>query len=111
MPERLGIHVVLRDGYGRYLAGQRDMWTFTEDLSQAKVFDFIRDHISEQVEILRRDHGLELSIVSIDPVERYEVCDFCGHRTMPYSTYFDGKNYFCRDCLPAQASAMPANPS
>jgi hypothetical protein len=111
MPERHGIHVILRDGGGRYLAGERDMWSFTEDVSQAKVFDFIRDRISEQVETLRRDHGLELSIVAVDPVERYEICDVCGHRMMPYSTFFDGKRYFCRDCLPLQTSGTPTNPS
>jgi hypothetical protein len=111
MRERQAIHVILRDGCGRYLAGERDMWSFTQDFAQAKVFDFVRDRISEQVESLRKDHGLELSIVAIDPAERYEVCDVCGHRAMPYSTFFDGKHYFCRDCQPTQTTAVSANPS
>jgi hypothetical protein len=111
MRERKPIHVVLQDGFGRYLAGQKDTWSFTEDFTQAKVFDFIRDCISEQVEILRRDHGVELTILAVDPVERYEVCDFCGHRAMPYSTFFDGKHYFCRDCVTGHEAEMMANPS
>lgn len=98
MRELHAIHVVLRDGCGRYLAGQPNQWVFTEDFSQARVFDFLRDRIAEQVDQLQRDHGLALSIVAIDPVERYEVCDSCGQRAMPYSTFFDGKHYFCRDC-------------
>lgn len=100
MHELHAIHVVLRDGCGRYLTGQRNMWSFTEDFSQARVFDFIRDRIAEQVEMLHRREGLALNVVAVDPVERYEVCDFCGHRAMPYSTFFDGKNFLCRNCLP-----------
>src|SRR5271166_5645059 len=103
MRERYGIHVVLRDGCGRYLAGQRDAWSFTEDLTKARVFDFLADHIPEQLDVLQRDHDLALSVVAVDPIERYEICDFCGHRAMPYSTFFDGQHYFCRDCLPPQA--------
>lgn len=102
MRERHAIHVVLRDGCGRYLAGQRETWSFTEDFTQAKVFDFIRDRIAEQVEMLSRDHGLALSVVAVDPLERYEVCDICGNRAMPYSIFFDGHRYFCRDCHNAQ---------
>src|SRR6185369_13332435 len=98
--ERHGIHVVLRDGCGRYLAGQRDSWSFTEDFTRARVFDFVADRIAEQVEGLKSDHGLALSIVAVDPMERYEICDICGHRAMPYSTFFDGRQFFCPDCRP-----------
>jgi hypothetical protein len=96
--------VVLRDGYGRYLAGQRDSWSFTDDFSEARVFNFVADHIADQLEVLRRNHGVELSIIAIDPLDRYEVCDICGHHAMPYSTFFDGQRYFCPDCRP-RASA------
>ncbi|HLH52973.1 MAG TPA: hypothetical protein VKY92_05090 [Verrucomicrobiae bacterium] len=99
MHEPHAIHVVLRDGCGRYLTGHRNTWSFTDDFSQARVFDFIRDRIAEQVEALQKGEGLALSVVAVDPLERYEVCDFCGHRAMPYSTFFDGKNYLCRTCL------------
>jgi len=104
MSERHAIHVVLRDGYGRYLAGQRNLWSFTEDFTQARVFDFIRDRIAEQLETLHREHGLALSVVPVDPIERYEVCDICGQRTMPYSIFFDGKHYTCSGCRSKQSA-------
>jgi len=107
MRERHDIHVILRDGFGRYLAGQRNDWSFTEEFSQARVFDFIKDRIAEQVEMLRREHGLELSIVAVDPLERYEVCDICGNRTMPYSTFFDGNQFLCSNCSTAGAKSQP----
>ena len=107
MYERHAIHVVLRDGCGRYLAGQRNMWVFTEDFSQARVFDFIRDRIAEQIEALHREHGLALSIIAVDPLERYEICDLCGHRTMPYSIFFDGQKYLCPEC---RLNPKPAPP-
>jgi hypothetical protein len=111
MRELHAIHVVLRDGCGRYLCGERNKWSFTEDFTRARVFDFIRDHIAEQLESLRMDEGLALSVVAVDPIERYEVCDFCGHRAMPYSTFFDGKNYFCRECSAQHAQKTLTNPS
>lgn len=104
MSERHAIHVVLRDGYGRYLAGQQNLWSFTEDLSEARVFDFIRDRIAEQLETLRREHGLALNVVPVDPAERYEVCDTCGQRAMPYSIFFDGEHYTCSDCRSKQSA-------
>jgi hypothetical protein len=107
MRERHAIHVVLRDGCGRYLAGQKNDWSFTDDFSQARIFDFIRDRIEEQVDSLTRDHGLALSIVAVDPLERYEICDICGTRAMPYSTFFDGHRYLCPDCHKAHAPAAP----
>ena len=98
MRERHAIHVVLRDGYGRYLAGYKDNWSFTDDFSQARVFDFVADRIAEQVEVLQRSNGLQLSIIAVDPLDRYETCDVCGNRAMPYSTFFDGTRYFCPTC-------------
>ena len=98
MSERHSIHVVLRDGCGRYLSGQRNTWSFTEDFSQARVFDFVRDRIAEQIETLRTQHDLTLSVMAIDPLERYEVCDACGQRSMPYSIFFDGEKFYCSQC-------------
>ena len=111
MRELHAIHVVLRDGCGRYLTGYRNKWSFTDDFSQAKVFDFIRDRIAEQLDQLQRNHGLTLSVVAVDPAERYEICDFCGRRAMPYSTFFDGKNYFCHECSTHKTEAVLTNPS
>jgi hypothetical protein len=104
MYERHAIHVVLRDGCGRYLAGTRNTWSFTEDFKQARIFDFIRDRIAEQLEVLQREEGMILSVIAVDPLERYEICDRCGMRSMPYSIYFDGRSYLCPVCRPAEAA-------
>lgn len=98
MNERHAIHVVLCDEAGRYLSGHRNQWSFTTDFSQARVFDFVRDRIAEQIEALRTQKGLALSVISIDPLERYEICDVCGRRDMPYGIFFDGSKYVCSGC-------------
>ncbi|HZR17196.1 MAG TPA: hypothetical protein VFE51_07710 [Verrucomicrobiae bacterium] len=98
MYERHAIHIVLRDGCGRYLAGNQNSWSFTEDFKQAHVFDFIRDRIAEQLDVLQREEGLVLSVIAVDPLERYEICDRCGQRSMPYSIFFDGQQYLCAVC-------------
>lgn len=110
MRERHAIHVVLRDGYGRYLAGEKNSWAFTDDFAAARVFDFVTDRIAEQVEVLRRNYGLELSIIAVDPLDRYEICDVCGHHAMAYSTFFDGHRYFCPDCRPLAVSEGSERP-
>jgi hypothetical protein len=102
--ERHAIHVVLRDGCGRYLSGQRNTWSFTEDFAQARVFDFIRDRIADQLDALSREHGLVLTVIAVDPLERYEICDACGQRAMPYSIFFDGKNFLCPGCVKANSN-------
>lgn len=106
MRQRHAIHVVLRDGYGRYLAGHRNEWVFTDDFSEARIFDFVGDHIAEQLDALHRNHGLQLNVIAVDPLDRYEICDVCGNRAMPYSTYFDGTKYFCPDCRPPQTQII-----
>ena len=98
MYERHAIHVVLRDGCGRYLSGERNSWCFTEDFAQARVFDFVRDRIADQIESLRHEQGIALSVIAVDPLERYEICDFCGDRTLPYSIVFDGHKFYCLEC-------------
>jgi pyruvate-formate lyase-activating enzyme len=48
---------------------------------------------------------LELSILAVDPLERYEICDGCGSRSMPYSTFFDGNKFLCSTCNAAREAA------
>ena len=92
------IKVVLRTLDGMYLAGHQQEWLFTEMASEATVFNYVGDHIPEQLDKLEREHGLVLLPVPVDPHERYEVCDRCGRRVMSFKVFFDGQQYLCPDC-------------
>ncbi len=98
MTEPHAIHVVLQNGEGKYLAGEQGAWSFSEHLDQARVFDYVSDHIPEQLEILEQDHGVYLSVLPLDPRERYETCDRCGMRLMAYKIFFDGHEFLCPQC-------------
>ena len=98
MQEHHAIKVVLRSLDGRYLAGHRGAWTFVSERPEAHVFDYVADRIPEQLEALEYQHGLVLTAVALDPRDRYEVCDRCGHHMMSLSAFFDGSQYLCPDC-------------
>jgi hypothetical protein len=92
------IPVVLRSFDGQYLAGHEGAWCFSQDLNEARVFDYIGDRIPEQLQMLEEDHGLSLSAMPLDPRERYETCDRCGARAMALRVYFDGRQFLCPAC-------------
>jgi hypothetical protein len=92
------LKVVLRNAEGKYLTGDRGAWTFTGDRAAARVFDYLADHIDEQLGILEKDHGMILAAVPVEPRERYEVCDRCGQAWMSFKIFFDGHRYLCPEC-------------
>lgn len=94
--EAMKVLIVNQDG--QYLAGTAREWEFTEDRTRAKVFDYIQDHVAEQINLVRKVHGMIWIAVRLDPRETYEFCDRCGSRTLPANAYFDGKQFLCRDC-------------
>ncbi len=98
MEDPRGIKVIIRSPDGRYIAGHQEAWSLTADTSKARVFDFVADHIAEQLESLRHSHGLMWVAVPVDPRERYEVCDLCGQRVMAMRTFYDGRQFLCLDC-------------
>ena len=98
MPDPDAIKVVLRAIDGRFLAGHRGSWRFIDDPKAACVFDYLADHIPEQLSNLQRNFGLVLTAVAVDPHERYEVCDRCGRHIMALKAYFDGAEYLCPAC-------------
>jgi len=100
MIEPHAVHVVLQNCEGKYLAGQAGAWSFSDHLDQARVFDYVADHIPEQLEILKQNHGISLAALTLDPRERHETCDRCGRRLMAFEIYFDGKEYRCPECRP-----------
>ncbi len=105
MNDRHAIHVVIQNFNGQYLAGHQGAWVFSSNLEDARVFDFVADHIPEQLEILKSRHGLDLAAVPVDPRERYESCDRCGDRVMSFRIFFDGKEYLCPDCRETEPQA------
>ncbi len=98
MNDNHAIKVVLRRSDGKYLSGQEDAWSFTDELAEARVFDYVGDRIPEQLASLQNQCGLPLVAVATDPRERYELCDACGHRIMSFKALFDGQRYLCPEC-------------
>ncbi len=98
MEESRGIKVIIRSPDGRYVSGHQEAWSLTPDSSKARVFDFVADHIAEQLESLRHSHGPTWVAVPVDPRERYEICDLCGQRVMAPKIFFDGRQFLCFEC-------------
>ncbi len=96
------IKVLIVNDCGQYLAGTATHWEFTDDRIRARVFDYTRDHVAEQIDLVRRAHGLTWIAVRLDPREAYEFCDRCGARIVNIRAYFDGKNFFCAQCRQAE---------
>jgi len=106
MNDRHAIHVVIRNFSGQYLTGSQGAWIFSSQLGQAKVFDYVADRVPEQLQLLRKNHGLWLEAVLLDPGERYETCDRCGQRMFSFKAYFDGREYLCPDCRETEPQAQ-----
>src|SRR6266446_2161497 len=83
---------------GSPLCGAGKPWALTEHSTRATVFDYARDRIAEQLEGLRKTHGISLLIVAVDPKEIHERCDSCEQLVTPAKAFFDGKQFFCGDC-------------
>ncbi len=92
------IKVLIVNDEGQYLAGTATYWEFTDDRTRARVFDYLGDHVAEQIELVRRVHGLVWIAVRLDPSEAFEFCDRCGARVVNIRAWFDGKNFFCSEC-------------
>ena len=91
--------VRIRNPEGKYLASEAAGWGFSEDCSNALVFDYVAHHVAEQLEVIRRSQGLVLEAVEVAPKEILETCDVCQELLSPFNIVFDGKAFRCRDCL------------
>jgi hypothetical protein len=92
------IKVFIRNAGGKYLAQDDNGLFFTEDRSAAMVFDYRGDSVTQQLETIQRVHGMALAADPVPPEEIYEVCDRCKDLFMPFMTFFDGKQFLCREC-------------
>lgn len=98
MSETEGTKVLIVNEEGLYLAGTATHWEFTEERLRARVFDYERDHVAEQIRLVRRAHGAVWVAVKLDPREAYEFCDRCGTRLTAWKTFFDGTQFLCPAC-------------
>ena len=104
MKSSTALKVLIVNEHGQYLAGTATQWEFTEERTRAKVFDYERDRVAEQLELVKNAHGSVWIAVRLDPREAYEFCDRCGSRAMARHVFFDGAQFLCRDCRASQAS-------
>ena len=98
MNDRVAVKVLIVNDDGQYLAGTATHWEFTDDRSQARVFDYLEDRVAETIELIRNAHGRVWIAVKLDPREVYEFCDRCGSRMRAFRMYFDGRQFLCEDC-------------
>ncbi len=98
MKDREAIRVLIVNEEGQYLAGTATHWEFTEERTKARVFDYVKDRVAEQIDLVRRAHGTTWAAIELDPLEAYEFCDRCGCRMMAFRAFFDGKRFVCSDC-------------
>jgi hypothetical protein len=103
-----GIKVLIVNEHGQYLAGTAMHWEFTEDRTRARVFDYQKDHVPEQLRLVRRVYGTIWIAVKLDPQETFEFCDRCGTRMTAQHAVFDGRQFLCRECV-ASLRQLSAN--
>jgi hypothetical protein len=92
------IKVLIVNEYGQYLSGTASHWEFTEERLRARVFDYHNDHVTEQLQLVRKVYGSIWIAVKLDPQETYEFCDRCGTRMTAMHAVFDGTEFLCREC-------------
>ncbi len=92
------IKVVLRTPDGHYLGGGPTEWEFTDNLTDAAVFDYLADQIESQVEAIRETHGIALEAVHVSATELCETCDRCKEIVLPTTAFFNGRQFLCPDC-------------
>lgn len=108
MNDAKAIKVLVVNEHGQYLAGTASHWEFTEDRWRARVFDFHKDNVTEQLGLVRKTYGLIWIAVKLDPSETHELCDQCGTRMTALNAVFDGAQFLCRECG-ARAKAPASN--
>ena len=93
-----GAKVLIVNEEGQYLAGTATHWEFTDERIRARVFDYERDHVAEQIQLVRKAHGTVWVAIKLDPSETHEFCDRCGGRMTAWRAFFDGEQFLCSDC-------------
>lgn len=95
---RSDFRVVIRNAHGEYLTENDSGVFFTDDRSQATVFNFRSDQVQEQLDLILKTQGIPLVADPVPLEEIYETCDRCKELFMPSMTFFDGQQFLCPDC-------------
>jgi hypothetical protein len=90
--------VFIHNTAGQYLAGGAKELFFTNDRSLALVLDYRADRVPEQLDLIRRTHGITLVVDPVPLSDIYETCDRCKDLFPPFMVFFDGKRFLCSDC-------------
>ena len=98
MSDNHSIKVFIRSPDGAYLRGAGAKWELTPERIKATVFDYVRDRIAEQLEGIRKNHGLPLVAVLVTAEDIHETCDSCEQIVVPSRAFFDGKQFLCGAC-------------
>ncbi len=105
------VKVLIVNEEGQYLSGTATHWEFTEDRTRARVFDYVGDHVAEQLQLVRNAYRAIWIAVRLDPREAYEFCDRCGARMTAIQARFDGARFYCPACAPvAEIHQLSAEP-
>ena len=95
---RSDFRVVIRNPQGKYLTESPVGVFFSDDRSQATVFNFRSDQVQEQLDLILKTQGIALVADPVPLEEIYETCDRCKEMFMPSMTFFDGRRFLCPDC-------------
>lgn len=110
MNDREAVKVLIVNDDGQYLTGTAFEWEFTDERSKARVFDYQADRVGELIDLVRKTQGRVWIAVKLDPREVFEFCDRCGCRMWAFKTYFDGRQFLCRNCREVESDATPGLP-
>ena len=90
--------VILCDEQGAYLCGELNGRFFGRNRLDAAILDHDRDNVENEVDRLWREERRRCIVISVDPPDRYELCDGCRCRVMPVKAFFTGDLFLCPEC-------------
>jgi hypothetical protein len=73
-------------------------WDFTDDLSEAAVFNYLGGQVEKNIQAIQQSHGLELEIIHVASHDFSEKCDRCDLAVPPTLAVFTGRQFLCPNC-------------
>jgi hypothetical protein len=96
------VKVLIVNEDGQYLSGTATAWGFTNERSEARVFDYWQDHVPEMLALVKNAHAKVWIAVKLDACESDEFCDRCGSRMAAPAAFFNGREFLCGACRQAR---------